>query len=142
MAVQSGTYANCSLQTTDTATTSTAVIECTGWTLDRTVVEGAYASNNTNGQRRRTTGTKDATGTITGVYDPSTPIEAVMGVGDRVFLQLHNSATLGHKLYARITGGPSYGQDIQEGGNATWTCNWGQDDSSPSFNVTTLVAPS
>ena len=140
MAVTSGTYGNVSILASEAATTSTAVVECTGWTMDRPAVDGAYASNNTNGYRRRVTGTKDATGTITGVYDPASPIEAVMAVGDQVVLQLHNSATLGHKLTARITGGPNYGQDIQEGNPATWTCNWGNDDSAPEFN-TTLVDP-
>lgn len=141
MAVTSGTYANASLKATDTSTTSTAVIECTGWTMSRPAVEGAYASNATNGNRRRVTGTKDATGTITGVYDPVTPVEGVAAVGDLVYLQLHNTATLGHKLWARITGGPDYGQDIQEGTPATWTLNWGGDDNLPVFN-TTLIDPS
>lgn len=141
MAVTSGTFANVALRTTDTATTSTKIIECTGWTMERPAVEGAYASNNTNGYRRRVTGTKDATGTITAIYDPDSPIEAQMQVGDRVYLQLHNKSTLGHKFYARITGGPNYGQDIQEGSVAAVTFNWGNDDSAPVYN-TTIIAPS
>lgn len=140
MAVTSGTFANASIATTDTATTSTAIIECTGWTLTRTGVDGAYASNASGGNRRRVIGTKDATGQITGVYDPATPIEVVIEVGDRVYLKLHNTATQGHKLYARITSGPDYNGDIAEGQPAMWTCGFAQDDNNPSFG-TTLTAP-
>ena len=145
MSVTSGTYANASIRATDTATTSTKIIECTGWTMTREGVEGAYASNNTAGYRRRVIGTKDAKGTIKGVYDPATPIEAVIAVGDRVFLQLHvpsSTATIGHKFYARITGGPDYDGDIEEGKPSTWSCGYAIDDSAPAFNSSALVAPS
>ena len=141
MAVTSGTSANVSLKANDAATSATAVINATGWTLDRTAVEGAYACNSTGGNRRRVSGTKDATGTISGVYDPATPIEAVMQVGDRVYLQLHLTSTIGSKLYARITAGPSYAGDIEEGQPSRWTYNWAQDDNSPTWN-TTVIAPS
>ncbi len=140
MAVISGTLANVSIKATDTATTSTKVIECTGWTMTRSGVDGAYASNATNGNRRRVIGTKDASGDVSGVYDPDSPIEAVMQVGDRVYLQLHTTSTKGHKLYARITSGPDYGGDIEEGQPAKWKCGWAADDNSPTYN-TTLVAP-
>ena len=141
MAVTSGTSANVSLRDDDADVTATKIVECTGWTMEKSAVDGAYASNNTGGYRRRVAGTKDVTGTISGVYDPATPIEAVLALGSRYFVQFHNTSTQGHKFYVRILGGPSYGGDIKDGNPAEWTCSWGIDDAAPTFN-TVVVAPS
>lgn len=132
MAVQSGTSANVTLLDNDADTSATKVFEATGWTCDRSAVETSYCSNTTNGNRRTKAGTKDAKGTVTGVYDPSNKIETQLDVGSRVLLQLHVTDVLGHQLYATITG-LSYGGDINEGTIPTWTANWAQDDDSPSF---------
>lgn len=149
MSMTSGTSANVTLldiasgsddSVAPVDTTATKVIHATGWTMTRDVVESTYATNQTNGNRRRVAGTKDAKGTISGVYDPASPIEAQISPGARLQLQLHITDILGHQIKARILSGPDYNGDIEEGTVAKWVCSWAQDDNLPLFNTALVDA--
>lgn len=67
------------------------VVEVTKWTLDRTVSIGSYASNKTDGHKKKVAGVADTKGTIEiKVSNPaSTPEGQQLHPGDAVQLDLH-----------------------------------------------------
>jgi hypothetical protein len=103
---------------------ASTVAECTKWTMDEEVAESAYASCSTSGHRSRVAGTKDATGTLEGILDPSDDIHNYFRVGDHVTLKLYYTATKYHSVPAQIN---KIGQetDIEEGSVERWTADWG-----------------
>lgn len=138
MTVESGQYGRVSK---DVSGTITAIAECLEWTLQKTAPNRAYASCNTGGYKRTVVGTKQISGTIRTMYQRDTPIETFLDIGDRILLQLHTDATAGHKFWVVITGGPDYGQDIDDGLPPEANIQWMMDDPAPSFNTTLTAIP-
>lgn len=68
---------------------STELPEITKWTFKPNVSLQSYASNKTNGFKRKVCGSKDATGTLEGKWDRKDPITDHFQEGDSVILSLH-----------------------------------------------------
>lgn len=104
---------------------ASTLAECTKWTWNEEVVDSAYASCSTSGNRSRVAGTKDSTGTLEGILDPSDDIHNYILAGDHVTLKLYYTATKYHSVPAQIN---KIGQevDIEEGNVIRWTADFGQ----------------
>jgi len=109
---------------------SSNLVECTGWTWDRNVASHAYASCATAGYKKRVAGTKDSTGTASGIYDPADQIDDLIDIGDLVSLLLYVTAIKYYTVPSLVV---SVGLevDVEEGeiirwelgfeGNGSWT---------------------
>ena len=100
------------------------LIECTGWSFDRSVAEHVYASCATSGYKKRVAGTKDGTGELRGVLDPADPIEGYINEGDQVTLLLYFTAAKYHSVPAQINN-ISVEVDVEEGEIVRWTAGFG-----------------
>ena len=140
MGVESGMFGNAMVSANGTSGWA-RVIELVSWTCDRSVVESAYASNMTRGQRRRVTGTSDATGSFNCLFNQSTTPETQLAPGMRVKLRLYRSATEGHELWVKILSGPNQTVNVGEGTHIESAYTWGQDDDLPLWSGTLAAIP-
>ncbi len=99
------------------------IVDCSQWTMDRSVNVFPYASCSTSGATARVTGTKDARGTLTGFVDDTTHISTFIEEGDEVVLQLFLNATSYWSVPAVITS-VSEGANIETGDLVRWNANW------------------
>ena len=72
---------------------NTQLAEVTSWSFDPEVNVVEYASNKTQGAKRRIAGSKSASGSIEGVFDEDLPIYTQMTEGSEVTLNLIKSPT-------------------------------------------------
>lgn len=103
---------------------SSNVVECTGWSWERSVADHAYASCATGGWKKRVAGTKDHTGSLNGKFDPTDEIEGYFDEGDLVTLKLYVSTTAYYSVPAMITS-LSIETNVDEGDIIPWTANFG-----------------
>jgi hypothetical protein len=102
----------------------TALVECTRWDMDESVVEHVYSSCATAGYRKRVAGPKDKTGTIEGIFDPDSPIHNQIEPGDEVTLELFYEAAKHHQVPAMILT-LNTGAEIEGGDPLRWRATWG-----------------
>lgn len=100
------------------------LVECVGWTFERSVAEHAYASCSTDGSKKRVAGTKDANGTFQSKYDPDDPLEDHLDEGDAVTLLLYVTATKRYTVPAIILS-ISMEVDLDEGSIIGYDVSWG-----------------
>lgn len=86
----------------DVGGVATTVIDCTGWTMDRTVELQEYAACSTNGNYANIPGNVRATGNLTGYTDDTAHISSFFDVGDEILLYLYLNATRFHQVPAII----------------------------------------
>jgi len=137
MTVTSGRYARVAIDDGSV----TAVVECTGWSVSKSTQVTKYASCSTGGYMASIAGSLDISGTISGMFDPDSPIESQLNLGDLVTLQLHYSALKGHELDVIIVSGPDYTFDVKSGEAPEWTAQWALRDANPEFNITLDAIP-
>ncbi len=99
------------------------IVDCSQWTMDRSVNVFPYASCSTGGKTARITGTKDARGTLTGFVDDSEHISDFIQEGDEVVLYLYSNTTDYWLVPAFITS-VSEGANIETGDLLRWNANW------------------
>ena len=104
--------------------TPVQVCQITKWTMDPKVNISAFAHNCSGGFKVRVSGTKDATGTIEGKWDPDDPITDTLDVGTEVTLNLHYNTTQKWIVPAVIES-LSLSVDMDSGEVDGWTANWG-----------------
>jgi hypothetical protein len=105
-----------------------------------------YASNKTGGAKKRVSATKDASGTLEGVWDPWDPITDHMEPGTEVVLKLQHY-TGQFWLVPAIIDDMSFDVDIETGDVQAWTANfslngpWTKPTALPTTTTTTTAAP-
>jgi hypothetical protein len=83
---------------------ATELPEITMWSFNPTITTQSYASNKTNGFKRKVCGSKDATGSLEGKWDRTDPITDHFTEGSTVTLLLHLDTTRKITVPALITG--------------------------------------
>lgn len=110
---------------------SSNLVECMGWTLNRSTQTHSYASCSTTGgdgrkYKKRVTGPRDATGTIKGLQDPSDPIENYISDGSSATLKLYWTASKFYTVPAVIEN-LRVEVDIDTGAPVPWEADFGAD---------------
>ena len=95
----------------------------TGWTFNATSNNPSFASSSTAGFKNRDAGVKDGTGTISGKYDKTEPIDGVMAEGSCVTLKLYQDAARFITVPAVIDG-ITFNQDIDDGEIHSWDADF------------------
>lgn len=109
---------------------SSDLVEVTNWELTRTSNNPSWASNTSNGYKKRVAGVKDSTGTFSTKYDPTDPLTDHLEEGDEVTLEL--LATSGKtisvpaiidelKVACDMDEGEPVGYDVSFSSNGAWT---------------------
>lgn len=98
--------------------------ECMFWSFDRTAAEHAYASCSTSGYKTRVSGSKDGSGSLKGMQDPSDPIEGYIIEGAQVTLKLYYTATKFYSVPAQITK-LHIENDVDDGAPVPWEADFG-----------------
>lgn len=78
------------------------IVDCQGWSWERTVTENAYASCSTSGFKKRLPGVKDHSGSINGLFDPESPPDDYFDEGDLVTLLLYVNSSAFYSVPAMI----------------------------------------
>jgi hypothetical protein len=81
---------------------STAICEIKGWSFNPKATNPRYASNKTAGYKRTVAGVKEGSGTMSGVYDLTTPHHGVIDIGTDVTLKLYLNAAYFYSVPAVI----------------------------------------
>lgn len=79
-----------------------ALADITGWSLETTSANPAYASSSTGGYKKRLAGVKDAKGRMTFKLNAADPITDDLNEGDSVTLLLYLNATKFYSVPAII----------------------------------------
>ena len=114
---------------------SSTVIECVSWNINFEAAVSPYASCNTAGYRKRTTGVKDCTGEISGLIDSSDHIFNYFTEGDEVTLLLYKDATTYHSIPAVIENVNEGDYDRDSSDPVRWSASFGG-NGAPSKNQT------
>lgn len=130
----------------DGGTTYVNLREATKWNWSAKVNTHEYASNFTGGVRRRLRGTKQASGSINGVYDPYNPIQSQVnedtdciarfyfigtstdqtGVSDQPTLTRPGEIVGGHYIQCpTLVDKLDFNVDIDNGNIVDWSLDWG-----------------
>lgn len=96
MAQVSGQYGQASVS-------SSELIGCDGWTLNKAAVVSTRATSADAGWKVAVAGTKSGTGTIKGPWDSADPADDHVDVGTSVSLKLYTTATAYYSLTAIIS---------------------------------------
>jgi len=99
------------------------VVECTGWTLNRSPVTNQYGSSSTGHFKKAVPGKRSASGTISGMYDPANRVERWLRDGEYASLNLFINATQFFDMPALVSG-LDLTVDMNDGTIEAWTCNW------------------
>ncbi len=107
----------------DIAGFQSTVMDCTGWSMNRTADLKQYASCSTNGRYAYIPGIISAAGDLRGYTDDENHISEFFDAGDTVLLYLFLSATKFHQVPAVIE---NVQEDIQieEAGIVGWTASY------------------
>jgi hypothetical protein len=103
---------------------SSIVTECQGFNWSRSVVDHAYASCATAGFKKRVAGTRDHSGSVKGIFDPSAPPEDWFEEGDTGTFHLYVTAAAYYIAPAMITS-LDIETDVDDGAIIPWTANFG-----------------
>jgi hypothetical protein len=102
---------------------SSEIVEVTGFDVDRKPEVHTYAANTTDGFQAAVVGTKRASGTVRGKYDPLDPITDHMDDGDAVTLSKYLTASKSTSYPCKIDG-LSFEVDIDTGDIVGWEATW------------------
>lgn len=109
---------------------TTSVSEIKGWSFNPKSNNPRYASNKTAGYKRTVAGVKEGSGTISGVFDPTTMFFTVIDVGTNVTLKLYLDTTYffsvpavidDYKLTVDLDNGEIVGFEGTFSANGAWT---------------------
>lgn len=105
------------------------IVECQGWTLNRTAQDHAYATCATTGlggrkYKKRVAGPGDFTGSMKGLQDPTDPIDDYIREGDFVTLHLYWAPAKYYEAPVMITN-LRVEVDIDSGAPVPWEADFG-----------------
>lgn len=98
---------------------SSDLVETKGWKFSRKANVHTYASNTSAGYKRAVAGTKSGSGTISGAYDATDPIDDHFEEGDEVTLKLYTTASAYYSVPAVIES-IDFEVDMDEGDIVSW----------------------
>lgn len=104
-----GTYAN--------------ILDCTGWSFERSIEVKSYASCSTSGFTAKVTGMKSGSGELRGYMDGTNHISTYIDEGDELTVRLFLNATKYHSVPMVITS-VSEEVNIEDGDLVAWTANF------------------
>lgn len=105
---------------------SSNVVECMGWSFKRAPSIKPYASCATSGYKKRVVGTREGSGNLKGMQDPSDPIENFFVDGSSVTLKLYYTAAKFYSVPAIIES-LDIDVDIDDGSPVPWAADFGTD---------------
>jgi len=103
---------------------SDTLAEVMNWSFDRSVSDNPHGTSSTGGFKDRTAGTRDGTGSMSGLQDFTDPIEGHFNEGDSVTLLLYVSATLFYSVPALISK-LTTSVDVDDGAPVPWSADFG-----------------
>ena len=103
---------------------SSSVVEVMKWSFARSVPDNPHGTSATAGYKKRTAGTKDGSGSLNGLQDPSDPVEGYFEEGDIVTLKLYDSASRFFSVPAMISKLDTE-CDIDDGAPVPWSADFG-----------------
>ena len=103
---------------------SSTVLEITKWSFTTKSELTVWASNTSNGHKKRKGGTKDGTGSIEGKYDDSQPVEDILEEGSEVTLTLVRDT--GNEITVpAVIEQLEFEVDVDSGAVQSWTASFG-----------------
>lgn len=100
------------------------LVECNGWTLNRSAVLHAYSSCATGGYKKRVAGVKDSSGSLKGLFDPDNFIDDYFGIGDSVTLNLYVNSS-DYYIVPSLIESLDIETDQDEGALVPWSATYG-----------------
>ena len=135
MAGTSGIYAVVKFDTSG-GSSHANFAECTSWSATFSAAIHQYASCATAGSKKKIAGTKDVSGSVEGILDPSNTITEQVREGDAIDLLLFFSATRYHLVPAVVESVEQSG-DLEEGEVMRWSMSW-QGNGAPTLDQTVV----
>jgi hypothetical protein len=133
----SGQYGDCRIGASE-------LLETTKWEFAGKSTNAKYNSNKTGGFKRTIPGVKEGSGTLTGVLDPTNPIESQFGAsiagGAVVQLKLYTTAVSYYSMQA-VIGEVKTMVDIDTGAIIGWTATFDADGAWTYSGSSEMAAP-